>query len=148
MSSISQYLSSEHGHCDNLFVEMENAVVRARWNDAEVLFYSLRTWTELHFSREEQGLFPAFEQVTTYSGGPTEVMRSEHRQMRHILQDMDDSLKKRDVDQFLGEAETLLPMMKQHNSKEETMLYRMADQILANQADSLIEKMQALGVLA
>ena len=147
MSGISQYLSAEHGHCDNLFVEMENAVVKARWNDAEVLFYSFRTGTELHFSREEQVLFPAFEQATTFSGGPTEVMRSEHRQMRHILQELDDSLKNRDIDQFLGEAETLLPMMKQHNLKEETMLYRIAGQILANQVDSLIEKMQALVVL-
>lgn len=148
MNSISQYLSADHDHCDNLFIEAENAAAKARWNDAETLFYSFRSGTELHFSREELVLFPAFEQATTLSGGPTEVMRSEHRQMRRILQELEEALKKRDIDQFMGEAETLLPLMQQHNLKEESMLYRIASQVLANQADVLIEKMQALEVPA
>ena len=148
MSSISQYLSADHDHCDNLFIEAENAVSKAQWNNAETLFYSFRSGTELHFSREELVLFPAFEQATTLSGGPTEVMRSEHRQIRRILQELEEALKKRDIDQFLGEAETLLPLMQQHNLKEEGMLYRIASQVLANQADILIEKMRALEVLA
>jgi len=148
VSSISQYLSADHDHCDNLFIEAENAAAKAQWNNAEALFYSFRSGTELHFSREELVLFPAFEQATTLSGGPTEVMRSEHRQMRRILQELEEALKKRDIDQFLGETETLLPLMQQHNLKEESMLYRIASQVLANQADVLIEKMQALEVPA
>ncbi len=148
MSSISQYLSADHDHCDNLFIEAESAIAKAQWNNAETLFYSFRSGIELHFSLEELVLFPAFEQATMPSGGPTEVMRSEHRQMRHILQELEEALKKRDIDQFLGEAETLLPLMQQHNLKEESMLYRIASQILANQADVLIERMQSLEIPA
>ena len=145
MSSISQYLSADHDHCDNLFIEAESAVAKAQWNNAETLFYSFRSGTELHFSREELVLFPAFEQATTLSGGPTEVMRSEHRQMRRILQELEEALKKRDIDQFLGEAETLLTVMQQHNLKEENMLYRMAGQVLASQADAVVRKMKSVG---
>jgi len=148
VSSISQYLSADHDHCDNLFIETGNAVAKAQWDHAERLFYSFRSGTELHFSREETVLFPAFEQATSLSTGPTEVMRSEHRQMRRILQELEEALKNRDIDQFLGEAETLLPLMQQHNLKEESMLYRIASQVLANHTDVLIEKMQALEVLA
>ncbi len=148
MSNISQYLSAEHEHCDNLFVEAENAAAQSQWNNAEKLFYSFRTSTELHFNREELVLFPAFEQATIPSGGPAEVMRSEHRQIRSILQRLEEALKKRNTDQFLGEAETLLPLIQQHNLKEESMLYRMAGQVLANQTDTLIRKMQALDILA
>jgi hemerythrin-like domain-containing protein len=146
MSSISEYLSEEHRHCDDLFVEAENAVSQSRWNDAEKPFHDFMLSTEIHFNREELVLFPAFEQATTPSGGPTEVMRSEHRQIRSILQRLEEALKKRDTDQFLGEAETLLPLVQQHNLKEESMLYRMASQVLANQADTLIGRMQVLDI--
>lgn len=146
MSDLSQYLSADHEHCDNLFIAAENAAAKAQWSDAEMLFHSFCSSTELHFSREELVLFPAFEQATTLSGGPTEIMRSEHRQMRRILWELEEALKKRDTDQFLGEAETLLPLMQQHNLKEESMLYRIAGQVLANQVAALIGKMQALEV--
>ncbi len=148
MNSISEYLSAQHDHCDNLFVEAENAAAQSQWNNAEKLFDSFRTSTELHFNREELVLFPAFEQATTTSGGPTDVMRSEHRQIRGILQRLEEALKKRDTDQFLGEAETLLPLLQQHNLKEESMLYRMASHVLANQADTLVREMQALDIPA
>jgi hemerythrin-like domain-containing protein len=146
MSSISEYLSKEHRHCDDLFVEAENAVSQSRWNDAEKPFHDFMLSAEIHFNREEQVLFPAFEQATMLSGGPTDVMRTEHRQIRSVLERLQEALKKRDMDQFLGESETLLPLLQQHNLKEESMLYRMASQVLTAQSDTLIEKMQALDI--
>ena len=38
-----------------------------------------------HFCAEEQVLFPAFEEQTGMLTGPTQVMRSEHMQLRLSL---------------------------------------------------------------
>ncbi|MDE2344239.1 MAG: hemerythrin domain-containing protein [Betaproteobacteria bacterium] len=144
MSRISQYLSAEHYQCDNLFAETESAVAEARWEQATPLYEQFRRETEQHFRREEEVLFPAFEQASGMAGGPTEVMRGEHSQMRRLLSRLDHALASRDAGQFLGEAETLLTLMQQHNLKEENVLYRLASQTLAGQADLLLGKMQAL----
>ncbi|MDE1942763.1 MAG: hemerythrin domain-containing protein [Betaproteobacteria bacterium] len=144
MSRISQYLSAEHYQCDTLFAEAESAVAEARWEQATPLYGEFRIETEQHFRREEEVLFPAFEQATGLVGGPTEFMRGEHSQMRRLLSRLDHALSSRNAEQFLGEAETLLTLMQQHNLKEENVLYRLAGQALAGETDDLLEKMQAL----
>ncbi|MDE2624878.1 MAG: hemerythrin domain-containing protein [Betaproteobacteria bacterium] len=144
MSRIIQYLSAEHYQCDNLFAEAECAVAEARWEQAVPFYDQFRNETEKHFRQEEEVLFPAFEQASGLVGGPTEVMRSEHSQMRRLLSRLGHELASRNAEQFLGEAETLLTLMQQHNLKEENVLYRMASQALAGQADILLEKMRAL----
>lgn len=144
MNRISQHLSAEHYHCDTLFSEAEGAVAEARWEQATVLYGQFRQETEDHFRREEEILFPAFEQATGSSGGPTDVMRTEHSQMRRLLSRLAQALDRRDAGRFLGESETLLTLMQQHNLKEENVLYHLANQVLAGQADALIEKMHSL----
>ncbi|MDE1943164.1 MAG: hemerythrin domain-containing protein [Betaproteobacteria bacterium] len=144
MSHISQYLSAEHYHCDSLFAETENAVAESRWEQATSLYDQFHRETEQHFQREEEVLFPAFEQTTGVAAGPTEVMRGEHRQMRRLFSRLDLALASHNAEQFLGEAETLLTLMQQHNLKEENVLYRLASQALASEAQSLIDKMQSL----
>jgi hemerythrin-like domain-containing protein len=76
------------------------------------------------------------------SMGPTEVMRMEHAQMRSMLDDAVDALKSGNVDDYLGQAETLLIMMQQHNMKEENMLYPMCDQHLLAESPALIQRLE------
>jgi len=57
---------------------------------------------------------------------------------------MADAVARKDSDSFLGDADTLLIIMQQHNMKEEQMLYQMADQALAGELDELIERMRAM----
>lgn len=144
MSNISQYLTHEHHHCDDLFARAEEAASRGDWAKAKEGFGRFRQSTEAHFEMEEKVLFPAFETATGMTLGPTQVMRMEHRQMRGMLGQMADAAEKQDVDQYLGLSETLLMLMQQHNLKEEQILYPMADQTLAGQSDTLIGSMQAL----
>ncbi len=141
MSRISDYLGNDHGHCDDLFVAAENAVGAADWALAQQAFTNFRNATLCHFAREEETLFPAFESASGMHGGPTQVMRMEHAEMRDTLSAMADCLQKQDRDQYLGLAETLLMLMRQHNIKEEQILYRMCDQMLAGEADHLVERM-------
>ena len=84
-----------------------------------------------HFEVEENVLFPAFEQATGMTMGPTAMMRAEHAQMRDLLHNMAAVIAAGRRDDYLGMSETLLLYMQQHNLKEENVLYPMSDQLLA-----------------
>ena len=93
---------------------------------------------------EEAILFPAFEEVTGMTQGPTMVIRAEHIQMNGVLAQIKESLEIDDPDTILGAGETLLMLIQQHNMKEEGMLYPMVDQHLTDQVPGLIQKMDAI----
>lgn len=142
METITDYMSADHRRCDDLFVAAEKAVSSGDWESARSAYQQFRSAIEHHFSMEEQALFPTFEEVSGNTMGPTQVMRYEHEQMRALFADMAESLDNQDGDGFLGNAETLLVMMQQHNRKEEQILYPMADQTLAPQREELLGRMQ------
>ncbi len=125
--SMTDPLFRHHKHCDEIFARAEEAVSEGAWVDAEEAFTSLRTELETHFKSEEDLLFPAFEQRTGMTSGPTQVMRVEHGQMRELLDEMQRGLGARDAEIFAGAAEILLVLMQQHNMKEENILYPMCD---------------------
>jgi len=138
MTRIAQYLTDDHEHCDALFAEAENAVAQADWPRAAGQFQAFARDTLRHFAREEEVFFPAFENRTGMSGGPTFVMRQEHDQMRDTLTAMEQAIQAKDARQYLGLSETLLMLMRQHNMKEENILYPMLDQALAGEEDTLL----------
>jgi iron-sulfur cluster repair protein YtfE (RIC family) len=144
MTTISQYLSDDHVACDDLFAAAENAVAVKDWANARALFNTFTAGMRRHFSREEDILFPAIEARTGMSGGPTFVMRSEHQQMNHLLSEMHGALERADGAAYLGLSETLLMLMRQHNMKEENILYPMADQALAGEQADLVARMEPL----
>ncbi|WP_367398035.1 hemerythrin domain-containing protein [Azonexus sp. R2A61] len=134
--SLRSLLTDDHKHCDDLFAAAEQAAgqdVAA----AKAAFARFREAMLAHFTGEEEILFPAFEARTGMRMGPTQVMRSEHAQMRELMDDAVDLLAAGKSDDFLGQAETLLIMMQQHNMKEENVLYPMCDQHLAGDAEAL-----------
>lgn len=147
MKPISVYLSDDHAHCDALFADAENAVADAEWGQAILHFEAFKTATLLHFQREEDLIFPEFESRTGMYAGPTEVMRAEHLHLRDNLAAMEQALAGKDARTFLGVAEGLLMLMRQHNMKEEQILYPMVDQALADDAAQLVESMRHLDTL-
>jgi iron-sulfur cluster repair protein YtfE (RIC family) len=143
MKSIRDILSDDHRSCDEIFAQVEQGVAAKQWAKASDEFAGFRTAMLNHFAAEETILFPAFEARTGMTMGPTQVMRSEHVQMRQLLDAASEALTAKDADEYSGNAETLLIMMQQHNMKEENILYPMCDQRLGDQADALVEQMQA-----
>jgi iron-sulfur cluster repair protein YtfE (RIC family) len=141
MGTMTAFLSDDHTACDDLFAEAENAVAVKDWARAQALFDDFLTRMKRHFAREEDVLFPAFEGRTGMSGGPTFVMRAEHQQMGGLLAEMNAALTRGDDKAYLGLSETLLMLMRQHNMKEENILYPMADQALADQQSDLMARM-------
>ncbi len=141
MTTLSSFLVDEHNHCDELFAAAENAVSDHDWARAQATFQQFQESTLQHFAHEEEVVFPAFETRTGMHGGPTQVMRGEHQQMRQVFNAMHDALAQGDDNGYLGFSESLLMLMRQHNLKEENILYPMAEQALADEADALLERM-------
>lgn len=144
MTAIAEYLTDDHQHCDELFADAENAAGEQDWSTAQSRFQAFQQATLRHFAREEEVLFPAFEAATGMVAGPTQVMRAEHAQMRETLASMGSALARRDGSLYLGLAETLLMLMRQHNMKEEQILYPMSDRALAAEGGVLVERMRAV----
>lgn len=141
MATISQFMTDNHHHCDDLFAAAENAASDADWATCTEQFRKFADAMEHHFGMEETILFPAFEQQTGLTMGPTEVMRNEHAQMREVLKRMADAVARKNTNGYLGHSETLLILMQQHNIKEESVLYPMTDQALGARSDALIGEM-------
>lgn len=142
-TTLSGLFSQHHRHCDEAFAAAEKAVSGGDWGAAETAFDTFSTGLLAHFAAEEELLFPAFEAASGMTGGPTSVMRHEHVQMRGLLANARQALADRDADAFLGETDTLLILMEQHNLKEEGILYPMCDAHLAPRAAELLERCAA-----
>src|SRR5512139_363294 len=144
MSTILAFLGNDHRACDDLFAFAEAAVAQKNWGSARSLFERFQAAMAHHLAMEEEVLFPAFEARTGMRGGPTGGMRTEHQQMRGLLQDMERAVIDANFNGFLGLSETLNMLMQQHNLKEENMLYPMSDQVLGGEREELIRSMEAV----
>jgi iron-sulfur cluster repair protein YtfE (RIC family) len=144
MTTIAEFMATDHRHCDQSFADAEALVSRSDWNQGADRFQQFLGEMERHFSMEEEVLFPAFEEHTGQSAGPTQVMRSEHAQMRQLLQQMSQAVAGEDKEGYLGLSETLMIVMQQHNMKEEQMLYPMTDRALESDAQEVIRKMESV----
>lgn len=129
-ATITEFLGADHDKCDEHLLEAETLASKNKWQDAGVCLHRFIAELEAHFTMEEQVLFPALEEARGNRNGPTAVMRSEHAQMRALLEDLRAALQARDADSYAGHSETLNILMQQHNMKEENILYRMADRAL------------------
>lgn len=138
--TISNMMAKSHKDCDALFMLAEGLAAGNEWPALEKAFEDFTGCMETHLGMEEEVLFPAFENATGMTQGPTMVMRMEHEQMRDLFGQLREALDNKNSDDFLGLAETLLILMQQHNAKEEQMLYPMMDDALAASATDLMNK--------
>jgi len=148
MNAIATYLEQDHQHCDDLYLQAEAHIAEQRLADGAVALQHFMLAFERHLAREEQLLFPALEQGLGSSSGPTAVMRSEHQQMRAILRQMQGTLEHRDSASFFDYADHLRMLMRQHNLKEENVLYPMADRLLAGSSEAMLRQLMQTDVQA
>lgn len=139
--TITEHMSKDHKACDDIFSEMEAAANNGNWEQTIELWQSFSHSMQQHLRHEEEELFPAFE-AHGMEGGPTSVMRFEHEQMRGLMSQIEASVTLRDVDSLLGETETLLILMQQHNAKEEQVLYPMMDRVLGPAGEDILQSWQ------
>lgn len=144
MTTINKHLSSEHRHCDESLANLEAAVAKNKWDEASALSTQFTEEMQRHFNREETILFPAFEQKTGMTAGPTMVMRMEHVKMKELMGQLPEAISNKNSDRVLGITETLMIFIQQHNGKEEQMLYNMCDMHLGDQVEELIAQMEKI----
>jgi len=143
-ASLRDYFTSDHRRCDAYWAEVESVTEGGSSDALATLWPRFDAALRRHLMMEEETLFPAFEQATGMTdGGPTFVMRSEHEQMRGLLDQMADAARADDLDGLVDLGDTLLMLIQQHNQKEENMLYPMAEQALASEWPALMEKLAA-----
>ncbi|WP_412479399.1 hemerythrin domain-containing protein [Azonexus sp. IMCC34839] len=143
MTSIRTFMTDDHRRCDDFFAEAEQGIAQKNQEAAKAAFQHFQSAMLAHFATEEKTLFPTFEAKTGMTMGPTQVMRMEHVQMRELMDAAAQALADGDVDEYLGQAETLLIMMQQHNMKEENILYPMCDQHLSAELAPLLERIES-----
>ena len=141
MAGLTQCLHDDHQHCDAVFEKAEAAVQSGDWAACDELWPAFKSQLLRHFDAEEKALFPAFEAATGMTAGPTYVMREEHQIMRTLVEELDTALTEQDEDMFLGNAETLLMYMQQHNLKEENMLYPSCDRFITDAKDRVASEL-------
>ncbi len=146
MGAITDYMSSDHKYCDDVFASLERSISDRHWDTAAQEMTEFINSMTLHFGMEEEVLFPAFEQATGNTTGPTSVMRAEHQQMCGIMKQMQEALDERDAVEFLGASETLSIMLQQHNMKEEGILYPMTDRVLSDKSDAILAVMNNMSI--
>ncbi|OZA14725.1 MAG: hemerythrin HHE cation-binding protein [Hydrogenophilales bacterium 17-62-8] len=144
MSTILEFLGSDHRECDDLFASAEMAVAQNNRERARDQFERFQAAMARHLAMEENVLFPAFEAHTGNRMGPTQIMRMEHQQIRDLIQNMARAVADFNQNSYLGLSETLNMLLQQHNLKEETMLYPMSDQVLGSERDAVIRAMEAV----
>ena len=146
MTAITEFLANEHRCCDDSFAAAEDAAQTGDLAGCRAGFQQFQAAMEQHFRKEEEVLFPAFEEASGNAMGPTRVMRLEHQQMRETFAEMERALAGGDLEEFLGQAEALLILTQQHNIKEEQILYPMCDRVLSSAAAEVVQAMRNLPV--
>ena len=142
IQSLKEFFTLDHRRCDEKWAEVEAA---AQAGDVEVEKEKWRIFQgEMlrHLRMEEEVMFPAFEQASGMTeSGPTFVMRSEHEQMRGLIEQMGAAADADDYDELVDLGDTLLMLIQQHNQKEEQMLYPMAEQVLVDNWATIRERL-------
>ncbi|MBK8975670.1 MAG: hemerythrin domain-containing protein [Planctomycetes bacterium] len=142
MESLSTFMAADHRACDELLAAFEQAVGGRRFDAAQPALRRFVAAMLRHFGREEALLFPAFEAATGARGGPTEVMRMEHDQMRGLFERLEAAVAAGDARSCLALSDSLMVLIQQHNMKEEQILYPMSEDAIPD-AGSLLARVVA-----
>ena len=144
MAAIGEFMTNMHRACDCYWAEAECAVTQDEWDTGAARFALFRGAMEQHFDAEETILFPAFEEETGGEIGATRVMSMEHLRMRDLMRNLEAALELRDADAYLELSDTFSILLRQHNVKEEQVLYPMMDETLSGRSEALRAEIEDL----
>ena len=126
--TISAFYEQDHDRLDELFKTFQK-MKRSDFPKAKEAFKAFKFGLQRHIVWEEDVLFPLWEERTGMSeGGPTFVMRAEHRQIGQQLEAIHGKVADQNSDSD-QEEQALLDLLGTHNMKEERVLYPAIDQL-------------------
>jgi iron-sulfur cluster repair protein YtfE (RIC family) len=141
--SVTAYLAWDHDRLDALIEQALAHAREGRWPEAAAQLEIFRHGLFRHADLEDAVLFPAFEERSgLHHGGPTEVMRREHLEIKEAVNRMLKAARARDPDALQQWHANLLGVLVEHNMKEEEILYPGTDQLLDEAArETLVERL-------
>ncbi|HKC94573.1 MAG TPA: hemerythrin domain-containing protein [Nitrospira sp.] len=144
MNTISVFFQQDHDRLDALFQSFQ-ALKRHDVEKATEAFKEFRGGLERHIVWEEDLLFPLWEEKTGMSdGGPTFVMRNEHRQIKELLEAIHNKVAEHNPDSD-QEEQALLKLLGSHNLKEERVLYPSIDQVTTpEECENIFQKVRQI----
>jgi len=142
--TISEFYEQDHDRLDELFKTFQK-LKRSDFAKAKEAFKEFKFGLQRHIVWEEEVLFPLWDEKTGMSeGGPTFVMRAEHRQIGQQLEAIHGKV----ADQNPGsdqEDQALLDLLGSHNMKEERVLYPAIDQLTsAEERETVFQNMKSI----
>ena len=130
--TISEFYEQDHDRLDELLKTFQQ-LKRSDFAKAKEAFKDFKFGLQRHIVWEEELLFPLWEEKTGMSeGGPTFVMRSEHRQIGQQLEAIHDKVAEQNPDSD-QEEQALSNLLGSHNMKEERVLYPSIDQVTSEE---------------
>jgi len=130
--TVSEFFEQDHDRLDELFKTFQK-LKRSDFGKAKEAFKEFKFGLQRHIVWEEDLLFPLWEEKTGMSeGGPTFVMRSEHRQIGQQLEAIHDKVAEQNPDSD-QEEQALSNLLGSHNMKEERVLYPSIDQVTSEE---------------
>lgn len=126
--TISAFYEQDHDRLEELFKTFQK-LKRSDFAKAKEAFKAFKFGLQRHIVWEEDLLFPLWEEKTGMSeGGPTFVMRAEHRRIGEQLEAIHEKVAEQNPDSD-QEEQALLDILGSHNMKEERVLYPSIDQV-------------------
>ncbi len=126
--TITEYYQNDHLRLDKLF-DLYSTLKHSDSLKAKSSFQEFKIGLQRHIVWEENILFPVFEKKTNIvTGGPIQVMKQEHRQIKQYLESIHEKVKNNDFNTDSLEKE-ILSVLSQHNLKEENILYPYIDKL-------------------
>jgi iron-sulfur cluster repair protein YtfE (RIC family) len=129
-TTVTSYLSWDRARLDRALEHAREDVQANRAAAARRALDEYARGLERRLRLEEELVFPVFEARSGMIGGPTGVMREEHRAIRAALALMRDGLACEDAARFAAGLHFMESILPDHHAKEEHILYPATDRLL------------------
>jgi len=141
---VSEFFGQDHDRLDELFKTFQK-FKRSDFAKAKEAFKEFKFGLQRHIVWEEDILFPLWEEKTGVSeGGPTFVMRAEHRRIGQHLEAIHDKMAEQNLEGD-QEEQVLLDLLSSHNMKEERVLYPSIDEVTTQvERDAVYRSMEQI----
>ncbi|MDO9116779.1 MAG: hemerythrin domain-containing protein [Nitrospira sp.] len=128
--TISTMFDEDHERLDALFKSFQT-LKRTDFLKAKSAFLEFKAGLQRHVAWEEEVMFPLWEKKSGMTGGgPTIVMRNEHREIWECLESLARKIQAQNPETD-REEEILLDLLDRHNMSEEEVLYPEMDHLIS-----------------
>jgi len=133
-------LAEQHARLRAVLDTVSERVQAGRSAGARRGFRAFRQALTRHIGVEEEVLFPLFEVRVGLVGGPTALMREEHRQLLGLVERMGETLNGRPgaAEAFSEARQRFEEAFRTHAAKEERFLYTTLDRLLSEEQRAML----------